>query len=82
LFNSKFITLEKYKIFVVSVTKVNEEKIMIKYLLDNIIKNEFYNGLFEFSYISKNEDYIKKINIGKWQKVKLNNDRHIVHLFN
>lgn len=76
MFNNDYI-----KIFVVSITFIESNKVKIKYLLDFLITVPEYKGLFEFIYLTDNENIFQNLTIGKWQKVRVNDVGHIVHIY-
>lgn len=61
---------------------MENNKLKITYLLENILINDIYKGYFIKSCVCENVSLFKKIKIGKWKKVKLDYVGNIVYLYN
>ena len=79
VFNHKL--KRKYSdIFVISIVILDNNKLLIKYLINQEIEVDKYKGFFEFSYIENNVYLIDSLQLGKWTKVELGYDGNILHI--
>lgn len=69
------------KIYILSIAKVNNFEIKVKYVLKPIIYDENYKGYFIIDSYLKNIEIFNKLKIGKWLKVDLDDKFNIICVF-
>lgn len=79
IWNSKI--KSKYSdIFISSLVRLDNNKVLIKYYINKQIDFNVYKGLFEFTYIDDDLSLFDKLPVGEWTSVELGYEGNILHI--